>query len=68
TGAIIGAGAVVRGEIPPYAIVTGNPGRATRYRFAPERIAALLEAAWWDWPAEQLSEALPALMKGDLPR
>ncbi|MFC3616230.1 CatB-related O-acetyltransferase [Lutimaribacter marinistellae] len=67
TGAIIGAGAVVRGEVPPYAIVTGNPGHVARFRFDPDRIAALLEAAWWDWPVERLSDALPALMKGDLP-
>ncbi len=67
SGAIIGAGAVVRGEIPPYAIVTGNPGQVLRYRFDPDRIAALLDAAWWDWPAGRLAEALPALLKGALP-
>ena len=31
-GAIIGAGAVVAGEIPPYAIAGGNPARVIKYR------------------------------------
>ena len=31
-GAIIGAGSVVTKEIPPYAIVAGNPARILKYR------------------------------------
>ena len=31
-GSIIGAGTVVTKDIPPYAIVAGNPGRVLRYR------------------------------------
>ena len=31
-GAIIQAGAVVHGEIPPYAIVGGNPAKVFKYR------------------------------------
>lgn len=49
-GAIIGAGAVVASDVPPYAIVAGNPARILRYRFAPETIEGLLRIAWWDWP------------------
>lgn len=30
-GNIIGAGAVVRGQVPDHAIVTGNPGKVTRH-------------------------------------
>lgn len=65
-GAVIGAGAVVRGAVPPYAIVTGNPGRITRTRFEPDGIARLDALAWWDWPADRIAAAEPALRSGDL--
>ncbi len=31
-GAVIGAGAVVVKDVPPYAIVVGNPAKVIRYR------------------------------------
>jgi acetyltransferase-like isoleucine patch superfamily enzyme len=54
-GAVIGAGAVVHRDVPPYAIVTGHPARVVGYRFAPERIAALLAERWWDRPLAELA-------------
>ena len=33
---IIGAGSVVRNNIPPYAIVAGNPAKIVGFRFTPE--------------------------------
>ncbi len=53
-GAAVGAGAIVTKDVPPFAIVVGNPGRVIRYRFAPEIIAALERIQWWDWEHEQL--------------
>lgn len=47
-GAVIAAGAVVVGDVPPYAIVGGVPAKIIRYRFPPETIAFLLEFKWWD--------------------
>lgn len=38
TGAVIGAGTIVTHDVPPYAIVCGNPGRVIRYRFKEEEI------------------------------
>lgn len=64
-GAIIGAGSVVRGEVPDYAVVTGNPGRVTRMRFDAATIADLNRIAWWNWPAGRVAAAEPALMSGD---
>lgn len=65
-GSIIGAGAVVRGEIPPYAVVTGNPGTVVRHRFSPDGITRLLNLKWWDWPHEAIKHAEAALLSGDL--
>lgn len=48
-GCIIGAKAVVTRDVPPYAVVVGNPGRIAKYRFDPELIAELLASRWWDY-------------------
>lgn len=37
-GAIIGAGSVVRHEIPPYSIVSGNPCKIVGFRLTPDEI------------------------------
>lgn len=42
-GAIVGARAVVTADVPPYAIVAGNPAKLIKYRFEPEVIAELMK-------------------------
>lgn len=37
-GSIIGAGCIVSGDIPPYAVVVGNPCRVVKFIFTPEEI------------------------------
>ena len=37
-GAVVAAGAVVTKDVPPYAIVGGNPAKVIKYRFTPEEI------------------------------
>ena len=51
-GCVIAAGSVVTKDVPPYAIVGGNPAKVLRYRFEPEIIDALQRIAWWDWPKD----------------
>ncbi len=46
---MIGAGAVVVKDVPPYAIVGGVPAKIIRYRFTPEVIDKLLELKWWNY-------------------
>ncbi len=65
-GVIIGAGAVIRGDIPDYTIVTGNPGKVIRHRFSSDDIKRLLRLEWWHWPADLIASAEPALLAGDL--
>jgi hypothetical protein len=64
-GAIVAAGAVVTKDLPPYAIVGGNPAKLIRYRFTEEQIAALLEIRWWDWPEDKVRAAVPYLESED---
>lgn len=65
-GAIIGARAVVGSDVPPYAVMVGNPARLLRKRFDEETIAALLEIGWWDWPAEKIARNVAAIAGADL--
>ncbi|KIC51146.1 CatB-related O-acetyltransferase [Tateyamaria sp. ANG-S1] len=65
-GVIVGAGAVVRGTVPDYAIVAGNPATVVRMRFSDADIATLNALAWWDWPADRVATAVPDLMAGDV--
>jgi virginiamycin A acetyltransferase len=65
-GAIVAAKAVVSGEVPPYAIVAGNPARIVRLRFPDPVVADLLAIRWWDWSVEKISRNLDAIRGADL--
>ena len=65
-GAIVAARSVVTRDVAPYAVVAGNPAVEVRRRFDDATVTALLEIAWWDWPAEKIQRNLGAITGADL--
>jgi acetyltransferase-like isoleucine patch superfamily enzyme len=65
-GAVVGTQAMVTKDVPPYAIVGGNPARIIGYRFDEATIADLLQIRWWDWPEAKVNQEIPVLMSGDV--
>lgn len=53
-GSVIAAGAVVTKDVPPYAIVAGNPAKLIRYRFDEYVIKHIEETKWWELEKEEL--------------
>jgi acetyltransferase-like isoleucine patch superfamily enzyme len=67
-GAIVGARAVVAKDVPPYAIVVGNPAKIIKYRFDQRSIDALLRLKWWDWSEDHIRAAVDHLCARDMAR
>jgi len=65
-GAIVAARAVVTRDVEPYTVVAGNPAMPVKRRYDDATVAALLEIAWWDWPAEKIQRNLAAITGADL--
>lgn len=65
-GAILGNHAVIRGNVPAYAITIGNPAIVIDYRFEQKNIVCLLAIRWWNWPMEKIKEAIPLLLSGEV--
>ena len=65
-GAIIAAGSTVTKNVPPYAIVAGNPGKIVKFRFAEDQIQDLLEIAWWNWEEARIKEEAMTLWSDNI--
>ena len=66
SGCVIGAASVVRGSIPPYSIVIGNPGRVIRTRFDERIVSRFLSVRWWDLHDDVVDHLIPKLLGNDL--
>ena len=56
SGAVIGAQAAVFSDVPPYAVVVGNPTKIVRYRFSRKTVERMLRIAWWHWPQDYIED------------
>ena len=65
-GSAVGACSVVTKDVPPYAIVAGNPARVVRYRFEPQIVESLQRIAWWDWSREKVLDNVNLLCSDDI--
>jgi acetyltransferase-like isoleucine patch superfamily enzyme len=55
-GSVIAAGSVIVKDVPPFAIVGGNPAKIIRYRFRQDTIDKITKSAWWEKDIDELKK------------
>jgi len=53
-GAVVTPNSHVVKDVPPYAIVGGNPAEIVKFRFSKELIDKLLTIQWWNWSNDDI--------------
>ena len=54
---------MVTHDVPPYAIVVGNPARILRYRLTLEQIEKVEASKWWELDKDELNERMEELLR-----
>jgi acetyltransferase-like isoleucine patch superfamily enzyme len=57
-GAVIAANTTVTKDVPPYAIVAGNPSKIKKFRFSEIQISNLLKYPWWNLDKEDIADKI----------
>jgi len=65
-GAVLATECFVTKDVPPYAMVGGNPARIIKYRFTETQIETLLDLKWWNWEDTKIKEIVPYLLSVDV--
>lgn len=65
-GAIIGTNALITKDVPPYAIVGGNPAKIIKYRFTETDINKIRGTKWWEWDIQKINKAIDILSSGNI--
>jgi acetyltransferase-like isoleucine patch superfamily enzyme len=66
SGAIVAMESLVTTDVPPYAIVGGNPARIIKYRFSKEQIRDMLEIEWWNWDDTEITKLVPLMLSENI--
>ena len=67
-GVVIARNSHVVKDIPPYAIVGGNPARVIKFRLSEENIKRMLKLKWWNLPDKTINKISPLLCSSDINR
>jgi hypothetical protein len=65
-GAVIATESFVTKDVPPYAMVGGNPAKIIRYRFTDNQIECLLRIKWWYWDDEKIRKFVALLVSNNV--
>ncbi len=65
-GAVVAANSHIVKDIPPYAMVGGNPAKVIKYRFREDQIEKLLKIKWWEWSDEQINKNLVYILDSNI--
>ena len=65
-GAVIAARSLVTKDVPPYAIVGGQPAKIIKYRFNEQQIEKLQRIEWWNWPVNKVLENVKLIGSDDI--